>query len=53
MEELAQRLPQATLKVIGSIYGHDAFLKEQVALRTLFGDALSATVASSPVLAQA
>lgn len=53
MEELVQRLPQATLKVIGSIYGHDAFLKEQDALRTLFGDALSATVASSPVLAQA
>lgn len=40
MEELAQRLPQATLQIIGSIYGHDAFLKEQAALRELFGNAL-------------
>jgi len=40
MEALAARLPCATLQVIGSIYGHDAFLKEQAVLRTLFVNAL-------------
>lgn len=43
MEELASRLPSATLHVIASIFGHDAFLKEQDVLRTLFSSALGGT----------
>jgi homoserine O-acetyltransferase len=40
MEALAARLPRATLHVIGSLYGHDAFLKESERLRPLFDSCL-------------
>jgi homoserine acetyltransferase len=49
MEALAARLPCATLQVIGSIYGHDAFLKEQAVLRTLFVNALGQPPAAPTV----
>lgn len=40
MQALARRLPDATLHVIDSIYGHDAFLKEREQLLALFSEAL-------------
>ena len=40
MRQLAARLPCARLQVIDSLYGHDAFLKEQEQLLTLFPEAL-------------
>jgi homoserine O-acetyltransferase len=40
MQELAARLPRARLHVISSLYGHDAFLKEDVQLRPIFADCL-------------
>lgn len=40
MQELAARLPHARLHVIGSLYGHDAFLKEGEQLRPIFAACL-------------
>ena len=40
MQELAARLPHGSLQVMGSLYGHDAFLKERDALLKLFREAL-------------
>jgi homoserine O-acetyltransferase len=40
MQALAGALPRARLHEIGSLYGHDAFLKEPDALRPIFADCL-------------
>ena len=40
MRQLADRLPNARLRVVDSIFGHDAFLKERELLLDLFSEAL-------------
>jgi homoserine O-acetyltransferase len=40
MQALADRMPRARLHVIGSLYGHDAFLKEPEQLRPIFASCL-------------
>ena len=35
LQSLAQRLPQARLHVLSSLYGHDAFLKEPAQLKPI------------------
>jgi homoserine O-acetyltransferase len=37
LQQMAGRLPQATLHEISSLYGHDAFLKEAAQLRPILG----------------
>ncbi len=45
MEALVARLAQGRLVTLESIFGHDAFLKESMALRPIFADFLKATAA--------
>jgi homoserine O-acetyltransferase len=40
MRALAAAMPHARLHEIGSLYGHDAFLKEPDQLRPIFADCL-------------
>jgi homoserine O-acetyltransferase len=47
---LAQRLPSARIEILSSLYGHDAFLKEEAAIATVLVQALQEAATSPSVI---